>query len=62
IKDGTATTKELELANVKLLKTIEIRQKNIDKGALKNIEKKKLLLNHSQCKQFILDIFFDLTF
>ena len=41
IKQGTATTQELELANKKLQSTILTRQRNIEKGQLKNIQKKK---------------------
>tara|TARA_B100000963_G_scaffold288994_1_gene258374 strand:+ start:1823 stop:6646 length:4824 start_codon:yes stop_codon:yes gene_type:complete len=41
IKKGTATIEEQELANKKLLSTISIRQKNVNKGALKNIQQKQ---------------------
>lgn len=41
IKQGTATLAEQELANKKLLATIQIRQKNVNKGGLKNLQQKQ---------------------
>ena len=41
IKQGTATLAEQELANKKLLATIQTRQRNVAKGGLKNLKLKK---------------------
>ena len=41
IKQGTATLAEQELANKKLLATIQTRQRNVLKGGLKNVQQKK---------------------
>ena len=51
IKQGTATIAEQELANKKLLATIQTRQKNIRAGTVKNLQGKKQELEAIKAEQ-----------
>ena len=51
IKQGTATIQEQELANKKLLATIQTRQRNIRAGTVKNLQGKKQELEAIKAEQ-----------